>query len=576
MRRRAITPFLLPVVLAFFLLYLGWRRPAESFGWYHDDALYFSTAKALAQGAGFRLPSVPGSPPEAKYPILYPWLLSWIWKWRPSFPANLNGAVWMTAFFACWFLLAAFQLLRGLKGIGGGTALLLAGLCAFHQHTLLLSGAVLSDIPFMALALTSAVLADAALRPGGSIWSLAAAAVLAGLSVLVRGFGLTVVAGLLAAAFYRKTFRRAAVFFVLAAPFAVGGLFWRGGAAAGAGLLPPHEGVPAGPGWLQTWLYYTSYAGFWKLCVPRIDVFTAMLSENLQAFLQAPAAACLFPPLGGGNSYAGVLFSITLSAGIGTGIVRQARGSEWKPIHFVFPLYSGLTLVWNYALMDRFLLLFLPLFYAGLWVEGRHWICMLRNNLRPARPAAATAFAGMLAAGSGALAALAASHYLSGLLPRAPGAAASRAARMQEKQQLYDWIRRNTAPGDRFIAYQDVNLYLYTGRQAMRPIAFSTEGFYKKDQKILERDLDHITDVARHIGARYWVMADDDFRLETGLPLIESRMNQLRSVLPSVFRTAGGRVEVYDLSCLFFQDRPECRRAARILLPADTAGASGT
>ena len=67
-------------------------HPTNFFGLFEDDSIYFSSAKALAQGQGYVLPSVPGTPPATKYPILYPLILSLVWRWNPSFPANLAGA----------------------------------------------------------------------------------------------------------------------------------------------------------------------------------------------------------------------------------------------------------------------------------------------------------------------------------------------------------------------------------------------------------------------------------------------------------------------------------------------------
>ena len=557
---KSLAPWLLlAAILALFLLYLAWLKPADQFGWYHDDTIYFSSAQSLAQGRGYTLPSLPGTPSQTKYPVLYPWLLSCVWRLWPAFPSNVSPAVWMTALFGCWFLIAAFQLLRKLAGLGDWPALLLVALCAFHPHFLLLSGAILSDIPFLALALAAAVVADSAMRPTARPGLVATTAVLAGLSALMRGFGLPVVAGIVAAGLFRRAYRQAALVALLAAPFLAVALLW-----------PAASPMPAGadsPGWRQTWLFYTSYGQFWKLSVPRLDVFLAMLGFNLRSFLEAPASACLFPPPGEGESYAGVLLCVTLSVAILAGVVRQARMKEWKPIHFIFPFYAPIVLTWNYTLMDRFLLLFLPLFYAGLWIEGRHFASMLLTSFRQRGPASQKILAGVLAIGLAVLGIWGVNYYLRGARGRIRVVAARRAALAAEKGQLYDWIRRNTDPGARFIAYEDASLYLYTARQAARPIAFSTEAFYKRDEGVLGRDLTHITDTARHIRARYWVASEDDFHLETGLPMIETRMSRLKSVLPVVFRSRGGKVELLDLSCIFEPDRRECDAVRPVLFP---------
>src|SRR5712692_4056093 len=85
----------LAAVLIGLLLYVARLHPANYFGYLEDDSVYFSSAKALAEGRGYIQPSFPGTPP-GKYPVLLPWLLSWIWRINPSFPANLRLAVWVT------------------------------------------------------------------------------------------------------------------------------------------------------------------------------------------------------------------------------------------------------------------------------------------------------------------------------------------------------------------------------------------------------------------------------------------------------------------------------------------------
>src|SRR5215471_14018621 len=183
-------------ILVLYLLCLAWMRPARDFGAYHDDSVYFSSAKALAEGRGYIIPSLPGTPPQTKYPVLYPWLLSWIWRWGPSFPANLVPTLGMTALFGCWVLVAAFQLLRKFEGVGDWPALAIIGLCAFHGLFLSLSAAVMSDIPFMALALTAALTADSAMRWGSRFMPVVTTGILAGLSASMRVLGLGVVAGI--------------------------------------------------------------------------------------------------------------------------------------------------------------------------------------------------------------------------------------------------------------------------------------------------------------------------------------------------------------------------------------------
>src|SRR6266403_1886339 len=81
----------LSAVLVGYVFFVVRLRPANFFGFSHDDTLYFSSAKAIAEGHGYILPSVPGTPSATKYPILYPWILSCVWRLNPSFPANISS-----------------------------------------------------------------------------------------------------------------------------------------------------------------------------------------------------------------------------------------------------------------------------------------------------------------------------------------------------------------------------------------------------------------------------------------------------------------------------------------------------
>ncbi len=76
--------------LALLMLLCGSLRMAPGVcGSFHDDAIYVSTASALAHGQGYRLVDVPGEPLQTKYPVLYPAVLSVVWRSAPNFPANV-------------------------------------------------------------------------------------------------------------------------------------------------------------------------------------------------------------------------------------------------------------------------------------------------------------------------------------------------------------------------------------------------------------------------------------------------------------------------------------------------------
>jgi hypothetical protein len=108
------------------------------------------------------------------------------------------------------------------------------------------------------------------------------------------------------------------------------------------------------------------------------------------------------------------------------------------------------------------------------------------------------------------------------------------------------------------MTYDDASLYLYTGRTAMPPLAFSTEYYYTGNKRVLERDLARMTDAARAVEARYWLVSDDDVpsQVEDAQPLIRHRIESLLSQMPEVFHSGSGQVRLYDISRLVPHDQP--------------------
>jgi hypothetical protein len=251
------------------------------------------------------------------------------------------------------------------------------------------------------------------------------------------------------------------------------------------------------------------------------------------------------------------------------GIVRHARREEWQPICFVFLCYSAILLVWPYPQPERFLLPFVPLFFAGLWLEMLRLGAVLRTNLRREAPLSQRVIAGGLAAILICLFGFAGWNYLVRDPRQLRLAAASQIHALEERKQAYDWIREHTAPDDRITAYEDVAMYLYTGRQGVRPVVFLPAASYMSDSKSLEHDLAHITDAPRHVGARYWLITDDDFDLEVGKDRIDARMAEIKAVLPMVYTSHENSAQIYDTSCVADEEGPHCQRVVPILFPAE-------
>jgi len=546
LKRRALPWIALSGILAIYVLAVFRFNPAILFGMTQDDTLYFSSAKALASDQGYVLPSVPGQPLVTKYPILYPWLLSRIWRWNPSFPSNLTDAVALSVAFGCIFLVATFLFLRELKGIGQFTALLLTFFVSLHSVFQFYSASVLSDVPFAALALLAMLAADRAFRPDSPGAKAALCAVLTGLSILMRFFGVPIAAGIFAAGAARRTWRQLFIFCATVAPFGLPTVWHL--LAAQKAIPLAHNGLPGGLGYVHTWIYYTSYQAFWKLSVVQGHVLWDMLKNNAVVVLLSPADFFLAPLFARANVAATSLM-LLVTVAISAGVWRQAQADRWRPIHYAFPFYAGLTLIWNYPNTGRFFFLFLPLFAAGLWVEMRHLLGTLcaaavRNQARSQR-----VLAGGLALCVLGLLCLLGVNFAAGATSVIKRTVNDRARFLSDKREAYQWLACCTSPNDVVIAYEDASAYLYSGRHSMRPIAFPTSGEY--NPAYIEESLAHMTDVAHALGARYWIVAADDFNMdwEPATTLARARVVELEQSLPLVFRSHNGYVRVYEIRC---------------------------
>lgn len=557
---RLLTCAVLACIAVLFVHNVERWNPTAFFGRLHDDGIYFSTAKALADGQGYVLASFPGTPAQTKYPIVYPWLLSWIWKLHPAFPSNLIDAVRLTEFFGCWALLAAFFLLRKLPGIGHNVALVLTAVCAFQPFLVRFSGVIMSDVPFAALVLTALALADRAARPKAEAWLVIATGLAAGLSTGMRTIGVAAIGGIFVLALRRRAYRQA-ILLGIAAALVVGVESW----PTMLHRIPVKPVPPDSPdsGWVYVLAYYTDYIGFnWRMGVPTFTALLEMVKLNLLLLLSSPGSTIA----GLTGKWASTLTAI-LSVPIWLGIARQRKHEEWQPIFFVLFLYGCVVLVWPWPQPERFSLPFIPVFLAGLWLELRRLSGALRANLRPRVPLSQRLLAGTLTVALSSLLAWAAWDYLIRDPRDLQLASASQARALEQRTQVYAWIRQHTAAGDRIAAYRDAPMYLYTGRQGLRPIQFLPTSGYLSDTKSQAHDLAHIADASRHIGARYWLRTADDFDLEVGKEKIDARLAELDSVFPVLFQSQNGTAQVRDASCLIESTRADCKAVQRVLFP---------
>jgi hypothetical protein len=496
-------------------------HPTNFFGSTEDDSIYFSSAKALAEGRGYILPSIPGHPPATKYPILYPLILAAVWKLNPLFPANLPWAVATTVAFGFVYVVAGFIFLRRLQVLHEVEALLITGFCAVHPVVLLYSSSVLSDIPFAAVALVAMLLADSMLKPLARPQLAVLCGIVAGLSMLMRLFGLAIIAGILLATLVRRNSKQTFTFIACIAPFILLNAY---GSFLATRIIPPVTSADASTiGWVREWAYYTNYFAIWKVSVPNADIFWSMLRNNLELLVQGPANLFLSPLLVS-DSMAGRALVLLVSVIAVAGLVRQAFLRGWAPFHCVLPFYALLIVLWNYPdASNRFLLPFCFLLVAGLWLEVRRIFVLIRSKVFAGsgwleRSLAAVLGVVMLFVGLGLIV-----NYVNGHRRALYALSRQRGTILKSKQEAYQWLANHDCCSP-VLAYEDADVYLYSGRTAMRPIIFVTSSIY--EPKILDGSLNHIMDVGRALKAGYWLFSIDDFAMES-----ENAMNAMRNCL---------------------------------------------
>jgi hypothetical protein len=555
------------LILAVFIWNVESWKPETFFGRYADDALYFSCAQALAQHHAYILPSFPGRPLRPQVPILYPLLLSGVWRLDPRFPENLVWAIRLTEGFGCVVLLCAFFLFRCIAGMGRVPSLILTALCAFHPVLLRLSGLSLSDVPFAAMFLLTVLIAHFALSPGKSCALVATLGIVVALSSSLRTLGYAVGIGLLAYILYRREYRRALVYSFSGVITISFSLF------LAAHYTPPAVragGSPlsgTGSQWERLVVFHTEYIRFhWIMGIPTVGAFFTMVKENCLQLVSSPG-----PFLAGAFDRRSWLLTAGMSAIVLSGVVRQLRRTEWRASAFMAVPYLLVVILWPFPIMERFLLPFLPLFLVATVLESKRLLSLAKTNFRPPASLGKRILAvGICAVLAGYVAFAGWSYFFQGRRELSEAAAAQQKT-LEQKREAYSWIREHTPADAKIVAYDDLLLFLYTQRQALRPIAILPAAAYSKTIRSgapnLDDDLAHLSDAPRDAGATYWLVTGDDFSLEAEREKIAARENEIAAAFPVVFRSSGGFAKLCDSSCLLNSTRENCKSAQNVLFP---------
>lgn len=413
------------IVLLSTVYFISWRAP--SVGLYHDDGVYAVTAKALAEGHGYRLISLPHEIPQTKYPFLFPFVLSLVWRLWPHFPDNVMALKSVPLLCAiAWFVVTYTLLLR--MGAKEAPARWIVLIAAASPTVIFLSTNLMSEAMFGALFMGALLAANSAEQSNSSKMA-CVAGVCAGLAFLTRTIGISLLVGIPAALIFQRCFRNFCCFLLASLPVACTWPLWTLIHRTAADLITSDYTSAS----YQSWNIIFNYSVHEKLRV---------LQANILAVVLSPVELLGFPlPL-----WMAIVASLLLLALILT------KRAQLNATYCVIATYLLICICWAWP-PDRFIAVILPLILFTIWDS-----CSL---LALRRIAAVLGCIGLCVA-------------LYGDLRRVPTTVSegqfyfSAGTNWWELKNVYSWLSRNAPKGSAVLANLDPTVFLYTGRKSMR------------------------------------------------------------------------------------------------------------
>ena len=445
------------VVLGLFVAAAAiWGANKEALGLFHDDGIYAVVAKAVFQGDGYRIISLPGEPPQTKYPFLYSYLLSGVWLLNSDFPSNIlllksfNIVILSAIFFA------ALAFYRGVFPGATVAALVFAFLLCANPIIFTFTDYLVSDLLIVLFALGGLCLG----RKNNTTKSTLKLALLAGVACLTRLAAAPLVFAGLAKTMLSLRIRRTIYFIgvvsLVIAPWAVWVLFKR--SPMPSPLLAYYQGYDFSHGGL---------GGFGDLVADRLPI----VASNARYMLSSFELAYLLP----------LMPWLTPPVAVLTGIGMLCSFRREETFAWAFFLSSlALLLVWPFH-PGRYMAPLLPLVILFLFRGIRTvelWILSTGGDYP---------FKGLIAKLSWSIVAILlvlngvwlSSYLLIRDEQTTRGLNGSRAPYAWSGfEESFAWVRRNTDPGAHLGTAYDPMYFLYTGRKAIRPALHQSATYF--------------------------------------------------------------------------------------------------
>lgn len=449
-------------------------------GTFHDDGVYLSTAKSLAEGTGYRLIAFPGEPWQTKYPILYPLLLSAIWRVCPAFPANVELMQCFTILCSSLFLSLTYLFLVRFSYFPRPVSLFAVLLCSSVPGFVFFSGQLLSEMPF-ALALLIAMwhLEEHVEQSRSTKLSSVMLGISLSMPFLIRLIGL---ATPLAALVYLMRRGR---------PFKLTGITIATIAAIGIGLQAQVGSTDPGIRTDEVRAYQTNYVDWWQR--QALDSAGSVLSKNLQELPGVTGKTVLSGILFFGGPFAQQeqLKPLCLAIGLLPWLVLMQRTQRNRSLAFMLCAYVFIVLIWPWPSF-RFVVPIMPFLFALAFLPV--WQIAKRSALTGALAMPFVAI--VIATNFGATAQLMSFTRTANVpvieVPR-------QGVEWASFEQLLTWVKTHTSENDHIAATYDSLVYLYTGRKCVRPYEVDIAvGFYGKKGNLIGTSEDLLARIRRY------------------------------------------------------------------------------
>jgi hypothetical protein len=527
--------WVLAVVLAALLGTVAfWGTNKQALGLFHDDGIYTVVGKSLYQGEGYRIISLPGAPSQTKYPFLYSYLLSWIWRLDPNFPQNIAAfkALNVIALIAIFFLsLVFYQRQCGVFGIG---AIVFSLLVCANPVIFTFTDYVISDLLFVLLALAALTVAASDQETPARMVTVLLLGIVTGLACLTRLAAAPLVFSGSLYCHSRRRWRGLLCFVGIIALF-IGPWF----------LRTAHVPQPAAD---SLFAYYAKYdftgAGMSEFGAS-LRPHWPVISGNARYLVESLEMVYLTPLLPGLNLF---VFGLTL-----IGMIKSLHREEL--FHWSFFLSSlALLLIWPFhpgrymAPLVPLLILFL---FRGMkaieiWITSSPWKSRSKN------------FVAKLAWCPVALILVVIGVWLSAFVlvrndPSMRGLYGNRVSYgWAGYEESFAWIRGHVPPDALLATAYDPMYYLYTGRRAIRPALHRPATYFYPYGQANPNvgSVDEIRPQLDQIKAKYLIVDPLDGYAERSATsrLFDELLLAYGDKAKNVFTSSDGKHKIYELS----------------------------